>query len=129
MLASAGWEIVDAFDRCGDFESYRHYLQSSAGEWSVAKQGYVVGQAGWFSCRSACYLAAGRPVVVQDTGFDPVIPAGRGVVTFQTADEAVEALAEVTGNYKTHARAAREIAGDYFDANKVLKRLVEEAME
>lgn len=127
ILRAAGWRIVDAFARCGDFERYRRYVQSSAGEWSVAKQGYVVGRAGWFSCRSACYLAAGRPVVVQDTGFAPVIPVGEGVLTFRTEEEAIRALTEVTTHYRRHARAARELAATYFDARNVLKTLVEEA--
>ena len=97
-------------------------------EWSVVKNGYAVGQPGWFSCRSACYLAAGRPVVVQDTGFSGVLPVGEGILTFEEPDEAVERIREVEGNYVTHARAARSIAHDYFDSDKVLTRLIETAL-
>lgn len=126
-IARAGWRVVDPAVVCPDLESYREYVQSSKAEWSVAKNGYVVGQSGWFSCRSACYLAAGRPVVVQDTGFGQVIPVGEGVLTFRSMDEAVEAILEVEGNYARHSKAARAIAEEYFDSNKVLSRLVEEA--
>jgi hypothetical protein len=94
----------------------------------VAKNGYVRGQPGWFSERSACYLAAGRPVVVQDTGLRGILPVGTGIVTFTCLEEAAEALRGVRADYERHARAAREIAGEYFDSDKVLARLVEEAM-
>ena len=128
VIRQAGWHTVNAFSACNGLDRYRRYVQSSKAEWSIAKNGYVVGQAGWFSCRSACYLASGRPVIVQDTGFGEVIPTGEGVLTFQTPDEAVAAIEEVQGNYDRHALAAREIAGDYFDSAKVLPRLVEDAM-
>jgi hypothetical protein len=94
----------------------------------VAKNGYVVGQAGWFSGRSACYLAAGRPVVVQDTGFSSVIPSGEGVLLFQTVEEAAAGIKEVEAHYDQHARAARTIAEEYFDSAKVLSRLIEASM-
>jgi hypothetical protein len=97
-------------------------------EWSVSKNGYVQGRSGWFSCRSSCYLAAGRPVVVQDTGFSKVIPTGKGILTFTTPDEAIAAVREVTGNLAQHSQAARECAAEFFDARVVLPRLVEEAM-
>lgn len=128
LLTHKGWRVVDPAVVCPDFESYRRYIESSKGEWSVAKNGYVVGQAGWFSCRSACYLAAGRPVVVQDTGFHPVLPVGEGLLAFSSVDEAVAALREVEVNYPRHARAAREIAVSFFDAEKVLTRLLDDAM-
>ena len=125
LLAHKGWQVVNPAEVCPDFESYRDYIQSSKGEWSVAKNGYVVGQAGWFSCRSACYLAAGRPVVVQDTGFRSVLPVGEGLLAFSSVDEAVAAIREVEENYAQHARAARDIAETCFDADKVLTRLIE----
>lgn len=127
LLAYKGWRVVDPAEVCPDFESYRDYIQSSKAEWSVAKNGYVVGQAGWFSCRSACYLAAGRPVVVQDTGFRPVLPVGEGLLAFSSVDEAVAAIREVEGNYARHAQAARDIAETCFDSDKVLMRLIEGA--
>jgi hypothetical protein len=127
LLGRHGWTVVEAGEVGGDLDRYRAYLESSLGEWSVAKNGYVQGQPGWFSCRSACYLAAGRPVVVQDTGFTTVLPVGEGIVSFRTLNEARDALAEVHGNYARHARAARAIAETFFDAARVLNNLIEQA--
>ncbi len=128
LLAHRGWRVVDPADVCPDFETYREYLRLSKAEWSVAKNGYVVGQPGWFSCRSACYLAAGRPVVVQETGFSQVFPTGEGVLPFTTVEEAVEGIQAVERDYARHARAARALAEEYFDSDKVLSHLVDEAM-
>jgi hypothetical protein len=128
LLAAAGWEVVNPDDVCPDLDTYRNYVETSKGEWSVAKNGYVKGRAGWFSCRSACYLAAGRPVIVQNTGFPAVIPAGEGLLAFDKAEEAAAAIQEVERNYARHARAAREIAEEYFDSQKVLARLINDAM-
>lgn len=127
LLRRHGWRVVDAANISRDMETYRDYIRSSMAEWSVAKNGYVVGQPGWFSCRSACYLAAGRPVVVQDTGFGAVLPVGEGIVPFRTMEEAAAAVREVEANYARHAKAARAIAEEYFDSRKVLASLVEEA--
>ena len=127
-LAQHGWTVVNPADHCGTLDDYRKYVQSSVAEWSVAKNGYVQGQSGWFSCRSSCYLAAGRPVVVQDTGFSKVIPTGRGILTFRTVDEAVQAVCEVGGNLQRHSAAARECAAEYFDARVILPQLIEESM-
>ena len=112
---------------CPDLENYRDYIRTSKAEWSVAKNGYVVGRSGWFSCRSACYLAAGRPVVVQDTGFSSVLPTGDGILSFSTLDEAVAGIREVKARYRRHSQAAQEIAAEYFDSGKVLNRLLEDA--
>jgi hypothetical protein len=128
LIRSKGWRVVDAERACVDLDSYRDYIRSSAAEWSMAKNGYVQGQPGWFSERSACYLAAGRPVVVQDTGLRGILPVGTGVVTFTCLEEAAEAIRSVRADCARHAGAAREIAGEYFDSDKVLTRLVEEAM-
>jgi hypothetical protein len=127
-LKRSGWSVVDPDRVCPDLESYRNYIESSKAEWSAAKNGYVVGQAGWFSCRSACYLAAGRPVVVQDTGYGCVLPLGEGLLGFNTIDEAVAAIQDVQRHYQRHAEAARAIAETYFDSDKILSRFVEEAM-
>jgi hypothetical protein len=128
LLTHMGWRVVDPLQVCPDLDSYRHYIESSKAEWSVAKNGYVVGKSGWFSCRSACYLAAARPVVVQDTGFDAILPAGEGILIFRTMEEAIAAIQEVEGNYARHAQAARMIAEEYFDSDRVLNRLIEEAL-
>ena len=101
---------------------------SSRAEWSVAKNGYVVGQSGWFSCRSACYLAAGRPVVVQDTGFSKVLPTGTGIVPFSTLQEAIDGIRDVESRYDIHRKAARDIAEQYFDSSLVLAQLLEKSM-
>src|SRR5262249_2532577 len=105
------------------------YIESSKGEWSVAKNGYVVGQSGWFSCRSACYLAAGRPVVVQDTGFSKVLPAGEGILPFLNMEEAVSGIRAVESDYNKHSKGACAIAEEYFSSDKVLTKLVEGAMD
>jgi hypothetical protein len=128
LLAHKGWRVVDPAKVCPDLDSYRDYIEASKAEWSVAKNGYVVGRPGWFSCRSACYLAAGRPVAVQDTGFGAVLPTGEGLLAFSTMEEAVASIKEIEANYERHAKAAREIAAEYFDASKVLPRLIDEAI-
>jgi hypothetical protein len=128
LLRLTGWSVVNPDVHCAGLDDYRNYIHSSKAEWSVAKNGYVKARTGWFSCRSCCYLAAGRPVVVQDTGFTGVIPAGEGILAFSTMDEAAECIHQVETNYARHARAAREIAAEYFDSHKVLASLVERAM-
>jgi hypothetical protein len=126
-LRAAGWRVADAGSVASSVDGYRRYVRSSKAELSVAKHGYVAGRAGWFSCRSACYLAAGRPAIVQDTGFSDVIPSGEGVVAFGTTDEAADAVREVGAHYERHARAARELAHEFFDSDRVLAKLVDEA--
>lgn len=128
-LRRRGWQVVDAHQVCGDLDSYRDYIRSSKAEWSVAKNAYVQGQPGWFSERSACYLASGRPVVVQHTGFEAVLPVGEGLLSFRNLDEAAAAIAEVEGRYARHSEAARSIAETYFDSDRVLARLVSEAFD
>jgi len=115
-----GWNIRDSHEISKTPEAYRSYVQSSRGEFSVAKNIYAATRSGWFSCRSVCYLAASRPVVVQDTGFSEIIPTGKGLLSFTTQEEAIAALEEVEGNYAVHQEAAREIAHDYFDSDVVL---------
>lgn len=127
LLRGRGWRVVDPEVRCLDLESYRRYIESSMAEWSVAKHGYVAGQAGWFSERSACYLAAGRPVVLQDTGFSAVLPVGEGILAFTSIDEAADAIREVHAHWARHSAAARAIAERWFDSDRVLARLVEDA--
>lgn len=126
-LVQKGWRLVDPMEVCPDLDSYRSYIQTSKGEWSVAKNGYVKGCSGWFSERSACYLAAGRPVVVQDTSFPEALPVGEGIVPFKTPDEAVDAVRAVEAAYPRHAGAAREIACACFGADVVLSSLLREA--
>jgi glycosyltransferase involved in cell wall biosynthesis len=127
LLTRAGWNVVDAKMTCGDLDSYRNYIQCSKAEWSVAKSGYVQGGGcGWFSERSACYLASSRPVVVQDTGFSKVLPVGNGLFAFNTIEEAAAAIETIEANYTREAEAARAIAEEYFASDRVLTQLVEE---
>jgi hypothetical protein len=128
LVTHAGWRVVDATEACGDLDSYRHYIETSKAEWSVAKNAYVLGQPGWFSERSACYLAAGRPVVIQDTGFPGVLPVGEGILSFRTLPEAAAGIQEVQTNHRRHAQAARAIAEAYFDSDRVLTDLIDEVM-
>jgi hypothetical protein len=128
LLRAHGWRIVDPYDVCSDLDSYRSYIESSMGEWSVAKSGYARAKPGWFSERSACYLAAGRPVVVEDTGFSSILPVGEGILPFTTVEEAAAGIEEVTAHYRLHSNAARSIAAEYFDSRKVLERLVDQAL-
>ena len=128
LLRHKGWKVVDPADVCGDLASYRDYIRTSKGEWTVAKNGYVEGMSGWFSERSAVYLAAGRPVVAQETGFGEVLPTGEGLLSFTTLDEAVGAVREVNGDHLRHSKAARALAEEYFDAAKVLTSLIERSL-
>ena len=127
LLAHHGWCVVDALEIGADLEQYRRYVQQSKAEWSIAKNGYVRGRSGWFSNRSATYLASGRPVVVQDTGFTPVLPTGEGILAFATSEEAVAAIRAVEIDYDRHSRAARELASEFFDSDKVLEDLLHRA--
>jgi len=106
-----------------DVDTYRDYISGSRGEFTASKDIYVRPRTGWFSDRTVCYLAAGRPVVTQRTGFEKSIPAGTGLLGFDTADEAVDAIAQINADYPRHARAAREIAVEYFDAVKLLDQI------
>ena len=112
----------------GDPETYRTYLASSWGEWSVAKHAYVASRSGWFSCRTACYLALGVPVVVQDTGFAAAIPTGRGLLTFTTLEDAAGAIETLAAAPERHSLDALEIAREYFDSDRVLTDLLGHAL-
>lgn len=124
-LESHGWRLVDPGVVAATPASYRRFVQASKAELGVAKEGYVVSRCGWFSDRSACYLASGRPVVAQDTGFSRYLPTGKGLFSFETADDVCAALDDLDGDYRTHRRAARELAEEHLDASKVLTRLLE----
>jgi hypothetical protein len=128
-LAAQGWAPEDGPSATLDPQDYQDYLAASRGEVSVAKNVYVALRTGWFSSRSACYLAASRPVVVQDTGFSSILPTGRGLHAFTTADEAAAAIEAVEADYAAEMTAAREVALAYFDARVVLPRLIDDAFE
>ncbi len=122
-LKAAGWGVVDAVEISATLGAYRGYIAASAGEFTIAKDQYVRLRTGWFSDRSACYLASGRPVITQDTGSP--LPIGEGLFAFATIDDALAAVEAVESDYARHARAARDIAHEYFDADKVLTQLLD----
>jgi hypothetical protein len=126
LLASHGWRVLDAAVVSGSLPSYRQYVCSSRAEFTVAKDQNVRLRSGWFSERSATYLAAGRPVVTQETGFSNVLPTGCGLFGFSTMDDILEAVDAINSDYATHSRAAIEIARDYFSYEVVLPRLLNE---
>jgi len=128
LLTNHGWKVDDARTVTRTPKDYQQYIQSSRAEFSIAKEGYVVSRGGWFSDRSACYLASGRPVVVQDTGFSQWLTTGAGVIAFETLEEALAGIEEINSRYDFHCKAAREIASEYFDARRVLSDLLERAM-
>ena len=125
-LAEAGWVLSSPQRTSRDLDAYRDYIRGSKAEFSVAKHAYVITQSGWFSERGAAYLASGRPVLVQDTGFSEFLPSGLGLVAFRDPEEAAAGVKEIDGNYSAHCRAARDIAVEYFDSRKVLARLLDE---
>lgn len=125
---ASGWTLLDPQQCAGDWLRYREFLSTSAGEFSVAKQAYVKAHTGWFSCRSACYLASGRPVITQDTGWSERLPTGEGLLAFRTSEEAAAALQEVAADPERHGRTARRIAETHFDSRQVLQTLLDEAM-
>jgi hypothetical protein len=125
-LRAHGWRITDPLSVTRTIDSYQQYLRDSMGEFSVAKEGYVTGRSGWFSERSAAYLASGRPVVTQDTGFGELFEVGRGLLAYRTAEEALDALVNVAGDYAKHCVAAREVARSHFNADIVLENLLSE---
>jgi hypothetical protein len=126
LLTSYGWRLTNAEPITMDPWSYRDYVRASRGEFTVAKDQNVRLRSGWFSERSACYLAAGRPVITQDTGFGTVLPTGEGLFGFNTTDEILAAFDATCSDYERHSRAAREIAAEYFRAETVLARLLED---
>jgi hypothetical protein len=122
-LRRDGWSVTESIS---DPQEYRRYIVDSAGEFTVAKEQYVAPRSGWFSDRSACYLAAGRPVVTQDTGFAKFVPTGEGLFAYSTTEEAAAAIEAIASDYKRHSAAALEIAREYFDAQRLLERMLAE---
>jgi len=126
-LKSHGWEIVDAVDLSKSILPYRDYILGSLGEFTVAKDQNIRLRSGWFSDRSACYLAAGHPVVTQDTGFGKFLPTGEGLFAFSSLADILVAFETINSDYEKHKRAARSIAEQYFRAETVLAKLVEDS--
>jgi hypothetical protein len=123
-LVENGWILLDPEQLVATPRHYQHFVSGSKAEFGIAKSGYVVSQCGWFSDRSACYLASGRPVLAQDTGFSAYLPCGKGLLTFNSTDDVLSAIESVNGDYSAHARAARSIATEYFESDRVLTTLL-----
>ena len=127
LLAAHGWSPVEAMGVSRSLWDYRDFIQASKAEFGVAKHAYVSRRSGWFSDRTECYLAAGRPALVQDTGWSAHLPSRAGLLRFSTVDEALEGLARIECDYAAHARAARKVALEHFDASRVLPTFLEAA--
>jgi hypothetical protein len=125
-LIDQGWRVRSAHEVTATIESFKAYIRASRGEFSVCKNGFVALGTGWFSDRSAAYLASGRPVVMQDTGFGEHLPVGRGLFAVKNVDEAAAALESITANYSAHSRWARELALEHLESVKVLAAFLNE---
>jgi hypothetical protein len=125
LLELKGWRLLNAHPFTTDPWPYRDYVRSSRGEFTVAKDLNVRLRSGWFSERSACYLAAGRPVITQDTGFGSVLPTGEGLFAFNTMEEILAAFESINADYERHSRTARAIAEEYFKAETVLAAILD----
>lgn len=126
-LISAGWHVVDGPAATRSPGDYQSFIRGSRGEFSTAKNVYVATRSGWFSCRSACYLASARPVVVQDTGFSRVLENQSGLLSFTDLPEAVDAIQSIERDYQRHARGALDVAQEHFESGKVLTALLDDA--
>ena len=125
LLASHGWRLDDPAAIAASTDTYRGYIAASAGELGLAKHGYVASRSGWFSERSCCYLAMGRPVVAQDTGFSDWLPVGKGLLAFDDARGAVRALEDVLADPAGHADSARRLVEEHFEAADVCRALLD----
>lgn len=126
-LEQHGWKLLDPLRFAGDPDAYWWFIRGSKAEFGIAKSGYVLSRCGWFSDRSACYLAAGRPVIAQDTGFRTALPAGEGLFAFTTSEDVGAAVDALRSDYGHHARAARALAVEHLDSDRVLGRILEKA--
>ncbi len=126
-LQARGWRIVDPAQAAGTTDAFRSYVQGSGAEFSVAQGIYVETNSGWFSDRTVRYLASGRPALVQETGFGRHIPTGQGLLSFRGMDEAVEKAHAIVRDYPGHCRAARRVAEEYFEAERVIRALLRDA--
>ena len=124
LLKSHGWQLIDGPSFTTNPWTYRDYIIKSKGEFTFAKDQNIRLKSGWFSERSACYLAAGRPVITQDTAFGCTLPTGTGLFAFNTMEDIICAFDAINTNYEKHSRAAQEIAEEYFKAEAVLEKLL-----
>src|SRR6185503_9310793 len=127
-LQKRGWRVRPSREVAGTPEAYQAYLQQSRGEFSCAKPSYIKMQTAWVSDRTICYLASGKPAVVQHTGPSSFLPDGEGLFRFSTVEEAALALEAINNDYAAHSRAARDIAETYFDAEEVVTEILSSAL-
>jgi len=126
-LTEYSWKLADSVAVSNDVKRYQDYIKQSRGEFTVARDQYVKGRTGWQSDRSVCYLAAGRPVVTQDTAFGKYVPTGEGLFAFADMDAALAAFDAIESDYPRHCKAARELANEYLDAEKVVASIMQRA--
>jgi hypothetical protein len=126
-VAGQGWRLTDPRPVSAGMAAYADFIRGSRGEFTVAKDIYVRPNSGWFSDRSVCYLASGRPVITMRTGFSKFYPVGAGLFEFSTVDEIIAALDAINGDYAKHSAAARAVAAEYFASDPVVSRLLVEA--
>ena len=126
-ISEHGWKIVNPLEMTGTIDAYRAFISGSCADFGIAKHAYVASRCGWFSDRSICFLASGRPVLHQDTGCGDWLPAGSGVLLFSDVESALEGLHSIEGDYERHARAARALAEEYFEAATVVGQMLEDA--
>jgi hypothetical protein len=126
QLRAQGWQLRDAHEVTDTYDAYRSYIAGSLGEFSVCKNVFVATRSGWFSDRSAAYLASGRPVVLQDTGFSDHLPCGEGLFAVSSVEQAATALDTIMSDYPRHARTARELAETYLDTRLLMGRVLDE---
>jgi hypothetical protein len=128
LLRRHGWEVTDAVSVSKTSAAYRSYIGSSLGEFAIAQHAYVAARSGWFSERTCCFLACGRPAVVQETGFSDWLPTGDGLLSFSTPAEALAALEEIRSDWQRHSDSARALVAEHFDAATVCGSLLEAAL-
>jgi hypothetical protein len=125
QVEDAGWRVLDGAQQSETMESYADFVRRSRGEFTVAKDIYVRTSSGWFSDRSVCYLASGRPVLMQSAGFEKFIPTGEGLFSYATHDEAITALDAIDADYERHRKAARRLAESHFECSAVVKEILD----
>ncbi len=126
LFLQHGWILTNPLAVSHDMNMYQCYICDARGEFTVSKDAVVRTRSGWFSDRSVCFLAAGKPVVTQETGFSKYIPTGRGLFAFETKDDVLAAFEAINSDYRAHARAAQDIAQEYFGAKKLLAKMLED---
>ena len=124
QLKQNGWHLLDPFSVADSPASFQQFVQGSKAEFGFAKSGYVISRCGWFSDRSICYLASGRPVIAQETGFSDFLPVGDGLFAFETENDVMESIESLNNDYAHHCESARKLAEEYFDSSKILNRLL-----